>query len=201
MSEADLERLEAAQREALPEHRPLGGQRQAGHPPQEGVDGDLALHARERRAETEVDAEAEGDVAIVGAGDVQPVGLRELRGVAVSAWRDATLRRATSESGGSMIASSPRAMSRPHCLKRSRSSTGTPSIWQITVTGSGYANCSIRSIVPAPSTPSSRPSTIACTSGRSRSTIFGVKALLTSPRSRVWSGGSRSSIEKPIAGT
>ena len=71
----------------------------------------------------------------------------------------------------------------------------------MTVTGSGYANCSIRSIVPAPSTASSRPSTIACTSERRRSTIFGVKALLTSPRSRVWSGGSRSSIEKPIAGT
>ena len=50
------------------------------------------------------------------------------RKYAVSAWREATLRRATSESGGSMIASSPRAMSRPHCLKRSRSFTGTPSI-------------------------------------------------------------------------
>ncbi len=51
--------------------------------------------------------------------------------------RPETLRWPTSESGGSMIASRPRAMSSPHCLNRSWSRTGTPSISQITFTGSG----------------------------------------------------------------
>ena len=59
------------------------------------------------------------------------------RKYSASARRPLTLRLPTSESGGSMIASRPRAMSRPQCLKRSWSSTGTPSISQITMTGSG----------------------------------------------------------------
>ena len=36
--------------------------------------------------------------------------------------------------------------------------------------------------------------------GRSPSTTRGVNALLTSPRSRVWSGGSRSSMDSPMPG-
>ncbi len=36
--------------------------------------------------------------------------------------------------------------------------------------------------------------------GRSASTTRGVNALFTRPRSRVWSGGSRSSMDSPIAG-
>ncbi len=52
-----------------------GELRQALH---ERVDGDLAFDAREGGAEAEVDAPAEGDVAIVGARDVQAVGIGKL---------------------------------------------------------------------------------------------------------------------------
>ena len=91
-------------------------------------------------------------------------------------------------------------MSRPQALKRSWSFTGTPSISQMTRTGSGYANSSIRSIWPFPAASASRSSTICWMWGRRLSSAFGVKALLTSPRRRVWSGGSRSSMESPRPG-
>ena len=99
-----------------------------------------------------------------------------------------------------MMLSSPRARSSDQPLNCSWSSTGTPSISQITLTGIGYANSSIRSMVPASRTPSRRPSTICWTRGRSPSTTRGVNALLTRLRRRVWSGGSRSSIDRPMAG-
>src|SRR2546423_15060660 len=66
-SEADGERFQTSQREALAVLRTGCGQRELRQPLHEGVDGDLALHARERGAEAEVDAPAEGDVAGVGA--------------------------------------------------------------------------------------------------------------------------------------
>src|SRR5258707_1297841 len=139
-SEANGERFQSSQCEALAILRPVRGQRELRQPLHERVDGDLALHARQRGAEAEVHAPPEGDAA--------------------RARRPARLLWATSESGGSRMASSPRAISSPHALKRSWSSTGTPSISQMTVTGSGYANSSIRSIDPLPSTRASRPSTI-----------------------------------------
>ena len=49
---------------------------------------------------------------------------------------------------------------------------------------------------PDGSTSSSIPSTRSATCGRSVSTVRGVNALLTSFRSRVWSGGSIISIER-----
>ena len=103
----------------------------------------------------------------------------------VSPSRARPLRFATSESGPSMTLSSPRAISSDQPLKRSWSSTGTPSNSQMTLTGIGYANSSMRSIPPARSARSSRPSTISCTRGRSPSTTLGVNALLASPRRRV----------------
>src|SRR6184192_2579950 len=56
-SEADREPLQASQREALAVLRPVRGQRELREPLHERVDGDLALHARERGAEAEVDAQ------------------------------------------------------------------------------------------------------------------------------------------------
>lgn len=82
--------------------------------------------------------------------------------------------------------------------KSSRSSKGTPSSSQITVIGRGNANASIRS-TGSPSAPraamaSSSSSVIASIRGRSASTRREVNALLTSLRSRVWSGGSELSM-------
>src|SRR5207248_10656872 len=82
-SEADGERFQASEREALAVLRTGRGQRELRQPLHERVDGDLALHARERGAEAEVDAPAEGDVAVVGARDVETVGVGKLCGVAV----------------------------------------------------------------------------------------------------------------------
>src|SRR5215472_10732069 len=49
----------------------------------ERTQGNLALHASKRRSDAEVDAEAERHVAIVGAGEVEPVGIGEMAGVPV----------------------------------------------------------------------------------------------------------------------
>src|SRR2546423_15721303 len=65
-SEADGERFQTSQREALAVLRTGRGQRELREPLHERVDGDLALHARERGAEAEVDAPAEGNVAAFG---------------------------------------------------------------------------------------------------------------------------------------
>src|SRR5215213_7533845 len=50
---------------------------QVWHPTQQGGDGDLTFHPGERRAQAVVDAFAESEVSVVGAGDVQVVGVRE----------------------------------------------------------------------------------------------------------------------------
>jgi len=66
-------RFEPAERRGLPPLALWPGQAQPRHPLEERSDGELALHAGQRGAEAEVDSEAEGDVAIVGAGDVETV--------------------------------------------------------------------------------------------------------------------------------
>src|SRR5262249_9961035 len=82
-SERHGQRLQTSQRQARPILRLIRGQRPLWQAAQQRVDGDLTLDARQRSAETEVDAPAERDVTIVGAADVEPVGVRKLRGVAV----------------------------------------------------------------------------------------------------------------------
>src|SRR5882724_166194 len=83
-SELDGQRLQTAQREALAIRRRVRHQLEPRDAAYERVDGDLAFHARERRAEAEVDTPAEGDVTVVGPREVQAVGIGELRRVAVS---------------------------------------------------------------------------------------------------------------------
>ena len=75
-----------------------------------------------------------------------------------------------------------------------RSSGGTPSISAMTIVGSGRAKSPIRSIRRRPRTSASSEPATASTRGRSSSTSRGVKAFCTSARSRVWSGGSTSSM-------
>ena len=58
------------------------------HAPEQGLEGDLALDPRERGAEAEVGRPPEGDVAVVLAGEVEPVGIREPFGVAVGRAHD-----------------------------------------------------------------------------------------------------------------
>src|SRR5689334_11191772 len=61
----------------------LAGQLDLMHSADEGADRDLRFHAREVGAEAEVDAAAEGEVAIVGACDVEAVGIGKARRIAV----------------------------------------------------------------------------------------------------------------------
>jgi hypothetical protein len=84
-------------------------------------------------------------------------------------------------------------MSADQGRSRPRSASGTPSISAITATGSGSATAAIRSPPPSASSPPTSSSASRATVGRSDSTMRGVKALETSRRIRVWSGGSRSS--------
>ncbi len=81
-----------------------------------------------------------------------------------------------------------------HGRSSGRSASGTPSRSLITATDSGSATSATRSPPPASASRSTSRSTFAWTRPRSRSTIRGVNALATSRRSRVWSGGSRSSM-------
>ena len=64
----------------------------------------------------------------------------------------------------------------------------------MTATGSGSATSAIRSPPPARRTRRPARRRAAARSGRSASTLRGVNALETSRRSRVWSGGSTSSM-------
>ncbi len=84
------------------------------------------------------------------------------------------------------------------CDQASRSparSVGTPSNSAMTMTGIGVAKASISSTSPWPSKRSISSWASAAMRGLSRSTWRETKARLTSPRSRVWSGGSSSSSE------
>ena len=68
-----------------------------------------------------------------------------------------------------------------------RMGSGTPSISLMTFIGRSIARSAITSC-----TPSKRPTSSSVSRamfGRRSSTVFGVNALATSPRSRVWSGG------------
>ena len=78
-----------------------------------------------------------------------------------------------------------------HARIWSRSPSGMPSRSEMTWNGSGKASSSTTSQVPPPATRSRTASTCACTFSRSCSTRRMVKALATSFRMRVWSGGSR----------
>ena len=90
-----------------------------------------------------------------------------------------------------MIGSSAWATKPAAQLNFGSSSTGTPSIRQITATGSGYARSAIRSADPASAMSSSRRSTMVLISGSNDRTTRGANACCASLRSRVWSGGSR----------
>ena len=86
---------------------------------------------------------------------------------------------------------------------RRRSGSGTPSSSQMTVNGSGNAKRETRSTrlsAPSAAMSSSRSSTIVWIRGRSPSMRRGEKALETSRRSRVWSGGSTVSMCRANAG-
>ena len=87
--------------------------------------------------------------------------------------------------------------------RAARSGSGTPSSSQMTVNGSGNAKRETRSTrlsAPSAAMPSSRSSTIVWIRGRSPSMRRGEKALETSRRSRVWSGGSTVSMCRANAG-
>ena len=98
-------------------------------------------------------------------------------------------------SSGVRFGSSTRAKRSECSLNSSRSAVGTPIISAITTVGSGFASAEISSIRPEPPDSASASSIIPCAVARMWSSILatarGVKARLTSPRSRVWSGGSR----------
>ena len=74
--------------------------------------------------------------------------------------------------------------------KTARSASGTPSSSQIILIGSGTARASSRSSSACPAIAASRSAQMSSARGRSCSTARGVKALLTSLRSRLCSGGS-----------
>src|SRR5437867_1833689 len=71
----------AERRRGPPCWRP--GDRHAGHPTEERAQGDLSFDPRQWRAEAEVDAEAKRDVAIVASGNVEAIGLREVRRIPI----------------------------------------------------------------------------------------------------------------------
>src|SRR5215472_14158184 len=72
-SERDGQRAQSAERQALAKLGRLGGERQLRQAPHERVDRDLSLETRQRRPQTEVNAPAERDVAVVAARDVEAV--------------------------------------------------------------------------------------------------------------------------------
>src|SRR2546422_1403141 len=82
-SEFHRERLQSPQREALAVLRLVRDELELREPPHERVDGDLPFHAREWSAEAEVNAPAEGDVAVVGAREGETIRGGELGGVAI----------------------------------------------------------------------------------------------------------------------
>src|SRR2546428_3784150 len=82
-SEFHRERLQSPQREALAVLRLVRDELELREPPHERVDRNLPFHAREGSAEAEVNAPAEGDVAVVGPGKVETIRVGELGGVAI----------------------------------------------------------------------------------------------------------------------
>ena len=88
----------------------------------------------------------------------------------------------------------PAIESSDHFLKSASRSSGTLSALAMTSTGSGTANCDTNSIEPDSIHESMRRVAIARIVGSSEAITFGVNALVTSRRYRVWSGGSAVSI-------
>src|SRR5215212_5962530 len=83
--EQDRQAREPAQEAAAPAYL-LGRNRQPQlrELPKQRAEGDLPLHARQRRPEADVDALTKGDVPVgVGTGDVEDVGVREPLGIPV----------------------------------------------------------------------------------------------------------------------
>ena len=56
---------------------------EVGKSAEERIHGDLRLDARERRAETEVDAVTERQMIVVFAAEIEPIGIREATRVAI----------------------------------------------------------------------------------------------------------------------
>src|SRR3954451_23220410 len=81
--EPNLELVESADDVVVAVGRFGGGQLHVGEPAEHGREGDLAFQAGQRRAQAEVGAAAECEVAVRGAADVEAVGVGELLGVAV----------------------------------------------------------------------------------------------------------------------
>src|SRR5262247_51814 len=77
-SELDGQGLQPAQRRGLPPLQLRVGQAQTRHALEQRAQRELTLHAGQRGSEAEVNAEPEGDVAVVGACDVEPVRIREV---------------------------------------------------------------------------------------------------------------------------
>ena len=101
---------------------------------------------------------------------------------------------AASVSSSLSTGSIPLAAARTAGCSPARSAAGTPTSSPMTAMGSGSAKSAMNSTSPFSARSSSRPSTSVCTAGRSRSTWRGVNERDTSRRSRVWSGGSASSM-------
>src|SRR5262245_2147526 len=81
--ERDRQRLQPAERQAQTMLGLFDRERELRQLLDERADRDLAFHAREWRADAEVDAPAERNVAVVGATEIQTVGLRKLSGIAI----------------------------------------------------------------------------------------------------------------------
>jgi len=100
---------------------------------------------------------------------------------------------------GSVCTSSERTSVPESSRSRAWSAGRVPSISEITANGSGNASSSIRSTLPPSAMRSSERSTRSVTIGSSAAIALGVNTLVTSARSRVWSGGSRSSMDSARA--
>src|SRR5215471_5564610 len=102
-------------------------------------------------------------------------------------------------SPGSATGSSERTTVPVSCRIRSWSAGGAPSIWAITLNGSGNASASTRSTRRSAAMAPSISSTSSMIRGRSAWIARGVNAFDTSRRSLVWSGGSRSSMDTAVS--
>ncbi len=87
-------------------------------------------------------------------------------------------------------------MSSDHALTSYRRSCGTPIIAMITSAGSGIVKSATRSASLLPARSVSNLSMIASICGLKPRMVPGRNALLTRPRTLVWSGGSRKMIHK-----
>src|SRR5207249_6689234 len=80
---ADGQRVERAQGKGLAPGELVGRELQPGKTAEQPADGDRALQARQRRTGAEMNAMAEGEVAVVGPSDVEAVWVRKACRIAV----------------------------------------------------------------------------------------------------------------------